>query len=187
MDTAEDQDSLVFPDGLASEPQVHEPEPEPFEALEPPAKRLRSSEESTEKGPTGQPQARVQPQTQMTAPKQTQTPDQLPEPPEALVVPRIQPQVLQIQTLSKLQKQAQTQTSPEHLAPQQNQVQPQVSTQAQPQEQTSEKTQDQPQTWPQGQHPHQNKHQFRPVPRNHSYYLTLQKLGETQRRPCQNQ
>lgn len=153
MDTAEDQDSLVFPDGLASEPQVHEPEPEPFEALEPPAKRLRSSEESTEKGPTGQPQARVQPQTQMTAPKQTQTPDQLPEPPEALVVPRIQPQVLQIQTLSKLQKQAQTQTSPEHLAPQQNQVQPQVSTQAQPQEQTSEKTQDQPQTWPQGSAP----------------------------------
>lgn len=153
MDTVEDQDSLVFPDGLASEPQVHEPEPEPFEALEPPAKRLRSSEESTEKGPTGQPQARVQPQTQMTAPKQTQTPDQLPEPPEAQVVPRIQPQVLQIQTQPKLQKQAQTQTSPEHLAPQQNQVQPQVSIQAQPQEQTSEKTQDQPQTWPQGSTP----------------------------------
>lgn len=149
MDTVEDQDSLVFPDGLASEPQVHEPEPEPFEALEPPAKRLRSSEESTEKGPTGQPQARVQPQTQMTAPKQTQTPDQLPEPPEAQVVPRIQPQVLQIQTQPKLQKQAQTQTSPEHLAPQQNQV----SIQAQPQEQTSEKTQDQPQTWPQGSTP----------------------------------
>ncbi|XP_032758674.1 cip1-interacting zinc finger protein isoform X2 [Rattus rattus] len=147
MDTVEDQDSLVFPDGLASEPQ--EPEPEPFEVLEPPAKRLRSSEESTEKGPTGQPQARVQPQTQMTAPKQTQTPDQLPEPPEALVVPRIQPQVLQIQAQPKLQKQAQTQTSPEHLAPQQNQV----STQAQPQEQTSEKTQDQPQTWPQGSAP----------------------------------
>ncbi|XP_029392465.1 cip1-interacting zinc finger protein isoform X3 [Mus pahari] len=139
MDTSEDQDSLVCPDGMLSEPQV--PEPEPFEALEPPAKRSRSSEESTEKGPTGQPQARVQPQTQMTAPKQTQTPDQLPEPPDAQILPRIQPQALPIQTQPKLQRQAQTQTSPEHLVPQQNQVEPQVFTQ--------EKTQDQPQTWTQ--------------------------------------
>lgn len=84
-----------------------------------------SSEESSEKGPAGQPQARVQPQTQMTAPKQTQTPDQLSEPPEAQVLPLIQPQVLQIQTQPKLHKQAQTQTSPEHLTPQQNQVQSQ--------------------------------------------------------------
>ncbi|XP_030107886.1 cip1-interacting zinc finger protein isoform X19 [Mus musculus] len=144
MDTCEDQDSLVGPDSMLSEPQV--PEPEPFETLEPPAKRCRSSEESTEKGPTGQPQARVQPQTQMTAPKQTQTPDRLPEPPEVQMLPRIQPQALQIQTQPKLLRQAQTQTSPEHLAPQQDQV----PTQAQSQEQTSEKTQDQPQTWPQG-------------------------------------
>ncbi|XP_052038138.1 cip1-interacting zinc finger protein isoform X2 [Apodemus sylvaticus] len=126
-DTSEDQDSLVYPEGTVSVPHV--PEPEPFEALEPPAKRSRSSEESTEKGPTGQPQARVQPQTQMTAPKQTQTPDHLPEPPETQALPRIQPQVLQLQTQPKLQKQAQTQTSPEHLAPQPNQVQPQVQSQ----------------------------------------------------------
>ncbi|XP_021513542.1 cip1-interacting zinc finger protein isoform X3 [Meriones unguiculatus] len=137
-----DQDSLVYPDDMVSEPPEPEPEPfepEPFEALEPPAKRLKSSE----KGATGQPQAKVQPLVQMTALKQTQTPDQLPEPPGASVLPRFQPQAPQTQP--KLQKQAQTQTSAEHLAPEQNQV----STQAQPQEQTSEKTLEQPQTWPQ--------------------------------------
>ncbi|XP_035292691.1 cip1-interacting zinc finger protein isoform X1 [Cricetulus griseus] len=177
MDTPEDQDLLVCPNGMANETPV--PEPETFEASEPPAKRSKSSEESTEKGPTGQPQAKVQPQIQMTAPKQTQTPDQLPEPPEAQVLSQFQPQVLQIQAQvqPRLQKQAQTQTSPEHLASQQSQVQPQVHpqpqkqaqpqtqpqvpAQAQPQEQpsgqmqeqTSEKTQDQPQTWPQGSAP----------------------------------
>ncbi|XP_051022445.1 cip1-interacting zinc finger protein-like isoform X2 [Acomys russatus] len=130
MDTYEDPDSVVCPDGMASDP----PEPEPFEALEPPSKMSKSSEESTEKGPTGQPQAKVQPQIQMTAPKQTQTPNRLPEPPGALVLPRLQPQVLQSQVLPKLQKQAQTQTSPEHLAPEQSQVQPQV----QPQETDSQ-------------------------------------------------
>ncbi|XP_055456136.1 cip1-interacting zinc finger protein isoform X2 [Psammomys obesus] len=143
MDTPEDQDSLVYPDDMVSEPPEPEPEPfepEPFEALEPPAKRLKSSE----KGATGQPQAKVQPLVQMTALKQTQTPDQLPEPPGASVLPCFQPQAPQMQP--KLQKQAQTQTSAEHLAPEQNQV----STQAQPQEQTSEKTLEQPQTWPQG-------------------------------------
>ncbi|XP_059116040.1 cip1-interacting zinc finger protein isoform X5 [Peromyscus eremicus] len=161
MDTPEDQDLLVCPDGMVSETPV--PEPEAFEASEPAAKRSKSSEESTEKGPAGQPQAKVQPQTQMTALKQTQTPERLPEPPGAQVLPHCQPQVVQIQAQvqPRLQKQAQTQTSPEHLAPQQNQVQPQVSAQAPPQEQlpgqrqeqTSEKTQDQPQTWPQGSAP----------------------------------
>ncbi|XP_006498348.1 cip1-interacting zinc finger protein isoform X17 [Mus musculus] len=171
MDTCEDQDSLVGPDSMLSEPQV--PEPEPFETLEPPAKRCRrvrikgidhhnwlfaylwifaSSEESTEKGPTGQPQARVQPQTQMTAPKQTQTPDRLPEPPEVQMLPRIQPQALQIQTQPKLLRQAQTQTSPEHLAPQQDQVEPQVPSQPpwqlQPRE-TDPPNQAQAQTQPQ--------------------------------------
>ncbi|EGW11819.1 Cip1-interacting zinc finger protein [Cricetulus griseus] len=121
MDTPEDQDLLVCPNGMANETPV--PEPETFEASEPPAKRSKSSEESTEKGPTGQPQAKVQPQIQMTAPKQTQTPDQLPEPPEAQVLSQFQPQVLQIQAQvqPRLQKQAQTQTSPEHLASQQSQ------------------------------------------------------------------
>lgn len=154
MDASEDQDSLVCADGPAS--ATPEPEPESFEASEPPAKRSKSSEESTEKGPTGQPQAKVQPQTRMTAPKQTQTPDQLPEPPGAQVLPRFQPQVLPIQTQvpPKLQKQAQTQTTPEHLAPQQNQVYTQAQPQEQPSgqmlEQTSGKTQDQPQPQPQG-------------------------------------
>ncbi|XP_052578944.1 cip1-interacting zinc finger protein isoform X2 [Peromyscus californicus insignis] len=138
MDTPEDQDLLVCPDGMVSETPV--PEPEPLEASEPAAKRSKSSEESTEKGPAGQPQAKVQPQTQMTAPKQTQTPERLPEPPGAQVLPHCQPQVVQIQAQvqPRLQKQAQTQTSPEHLAPQQNQVQPQVRSQpprqVQPQE-----------------------------------------------------
>lgn len=168
MDTPGDQELLICPNGVVSESPVPEPEPEPepLEALEPPAKRTKSSEESTEKGPTGQPQAKSQPQ--MTALKQTQTPDQLPEAPEAQALPQFQPQALQIQAQAqpRLQKQAQTQTSPEHLAPQQSQVQPrgqpqthpQVPTQTQPQEQpsgqmqeqTSEKTQDQPQAWLQG-------------------------------------
>ncbi|XP_036039802.1 cip1-interacting zinc finger protein isoform X7 [Onychomys torridus] len=157
MDTPEDQDLLVCPDGMVSEIPV----PEPFEASEPAAKRSKSSEESTEKGPAGQPQAKVQPQTQMRALKETQTPDRLPEPPGVQVLPHCQPQVLQIQAQVQPRLQKQTQTSPEHLAPRQNQVQPQVSAQAQPQEQlpgqrqeqTFEKTQDQPQTWPQGSAP----------------------------------
>ncbi|XP_076425029.1 cip1-interacting zinc finger protein isoform X10 [Peromyscus maniculatus bairdii] len=157
MDTPEDQDLLVCPDGVVSETPV--PEPEPFEASEPAAKRSKSSEESTEKGPAGQPQAKVQPQTQMTAPKQTQTPEQLPEPPGAQVLPHCQPQALQIQARvqPRLQKQAQTQTSPEHVAPEQNQVSAQAppweQLPGQRQEQTSEKSEDQPQTWPQGSAP----------------------------------
>ncbi|XP_059116037.1 cip1-interacting zinc finger protein isoform X2 [Peromyscus eremicus] len=156
MDTPEDQDLLVCPDGMVSETPV--PEPEAFEASEPAAKRSKSSEESTEKGPAGQPQAKVQPQTQMTALKQTQTPERLPEPPGAQVLPHCQPQVVQIQAQvqPRLQKQAQTQTSPEHLAPQQNQVQPQVHSQpprqVQPQETDPQKqaqTRTQTQTHPQ--------------------------------------
>nr|XP_017497331.2 cip1-interacting zinc finger protein isoform X2 [Manis javanica] len=108
------------------------PEPESCEVSVPPAKRSKSSEDPTEKGPTGQLQVKVQPQAPMTALKQTQTPELLPEPLEVQVLPRFQPQVLQIQAQvqpqtqhqmlpvdsqvqPKLQKQAQTQTSPEHL------------------------------------------------------------------------
>ncbi|XP_038192661.1 cip1-interacting zinc finger protein isoform X2 [Arvicola amphibius] len=137
MDTPEEQDSLVCPDDIET-PVL---DPEPFEASEPPAKRPKSSEEATEKGPKGQPQAKVQPQTQMTAPKQTQTPERLPELPGAQVLTHLQPQVLQqhqAQVQPRLQKQAQTQTSPEHLVPQQNQVEPRVHfqppRQGQPQE-----------------------------------------------------
>ncbi|XP_029415760.1 cip1-interacting zinc finger protein isoform X2 [Nannospalax galili] len=166
MDTPEDRESPVCPDGTVSEKST--PAPEPFEALEPPTKRLKNSEESTEKGPPGQQQAKVQPQTRMTAPKQTQTPELLPEPPGAQGLLQIQTQVqpqTQLQlppgdthVQPQLQKQAQTQTSPEHLAPQQKHTQPQVYTQAQPQEQpsgqeteqTPEQTQGQPQTQLQG-------------------------------------
>ncbi|XP_036039796.1 cip1-interacting zinc finger protein isoform X2 [Onychomys torridus] len=152
MDTPEDQDLLVCPDGMVSEIPV----PEPFEASEPAAKRSKSSEESTEKGPAGQPQAKVQPQTQMRALKETQTPDRLPEPPGVQVLPHCQPQVLQIQAQVQPRLQKQTQTSPEHLAPRQNQVQPQVHSQppwqVQPQETDPQKqaqTQTQTQTHPQ--------------------------------------
>ena len=57
---------------------------------------LPSSEEPTEKGPPGQLQAEVRLQTRMMAPKHTQTPELLPEPLEAHVQSRFQPQVLQI-------------------------------------------------------------------------------------------
>nr|XP_012313478.1 cip1-interacting zinc finger protein isoform X6 [Aotus nancymaae] len=160
MDTLEDQDSPPCPEDIAKEKHAPTPEPEPCEVSEPPAKRLRSSEELTEKGPLGQLQVKVQPQARMTVPKQTQTPDLLPEPLEAQVLPRFQPRVLQVQAQvqprtqpqipptdtpvqPKLQKQAQTQTSPEHLVPQQKQVQPQLQQEAEPQKQV------QPQVQPQ--------------------------------------
>ncbi|XP_012313475.2 cip1-interacting zinc finger protein isoform X3 [Aotus nancymaae] len=160
MDTSEDQDSPPCPEDIAKEKHAPTPEPEPCEVSEPPAKRLRSSEELTEKGPLGQLQVKVQPQARMTVPKQTQTPDLLPEPLEAQVLPRFQPRVLQVQAQvqprtqpqipptdtpvqPKLQKQAQTQTSPEHLVPQQKQVQPQLQQEAEPQKQV------QPQVQPQ--------------------------------------
>uniref|UniRef100_A0A2I3HSA6 CDKN1A interacting zinc finger protein 1 n=1 Tax=Nomascus leucogenys TaxID=61853 RepID=A0A2I3HSA6_NOMLE len=152
MDTPEDQDLPPCPEDIAKEKRIPAPEPEPCEVSELPAKRLRSSEEPTEKEPPGQLQAKAQPQARMTVPKQTQTPDLLPEPLEAQVLPRFQPRVLQVQAQvqsqtqpripptdtqvqPKLQKQAQTQTSPEHLVLQQKQVQPQLQQEAEPQKQ----------------------------------------------------
>ncbi|XP_053060531.1 cip1-interacting zinc finger protein isoform X6 [Acinonyx jubatus] len=110
-DTPEDQDSPPCPDGIAKEKHTVAPEPESCEASEPPAKRSKSSELPTEKGAPGQLQAKVQPQARTTAPKQTQTPELLPEPPEARVLPRFQPRVLQIQ--AQVQPQTQTQTQPQ--------------------------------------------------------------------------
>ncbi|KAM5298530.1 LOW QUALITY PROTEIN: cip1-interacting zinc finger protein [Ctenodactylus gundi] len=134
VDPCEDPDSPLCTDGIVKEKRRPTYEPELYEAAEPLAKRSKSSELPTEKGPPGQPQAKVPPQTRMTAPKQTQTPELLPEPQEARVLPRFQPRVLQVQAKvqpqtqprvpgadtqgqPKLQKQAQTQTSPEHLVP----------------------------------------------------------------------
>ncbi|XP_050615789.1 cip1-interacting zinc finger protein isoform X4 [Macaca thibetana thibetana] len=174
MDTPEDQDLPPCPEDISKEKCTAAPEPEPCEVSEPPAKRLRSSEEPTEKEPPGQLQAKAQPQARMTVPKQTQTPDLLPEPLEAQVLPRFQPRVLQIQAQvqsqtqpripptdaqvqPKLQKQAQTQTSPEHLVLQQKQVQPQLQQEAEPQKQVQPQvhTQAQPRVQPQEQPPAQ--------------------------------
>uniref|UniRef100_A0A667HEU0 CDKN1A interacting zinc finger protein 1 n=1 Tax=Lynx canadensis TaxID=61383 RepID=A0A667HEU0_LYNCA len=170
-DTPEDQDSPPCPDGIAKEKHTVAPEPESCEASEPPAKRSKSSELPAEKGAPGQLQAKVQPQARTTAPKQTQTPELLPEPPEARVLPRFQPRVLQIQAQPqlqpppppppgdtqarpKLQKQAQTQTSPDHLVPQQVQLQ-QVQKEAEPQKQVQRQTQTYPQVQPPEQPPGQ--------------------------------
>ncbi|XP_057576850.1 cip1-interacting zinc finger protein isoform X3 [Hippopotamus amphibius kiboko] len=145
-DTPKDQESPRCPAGITKEKRTPASESESCVVSEPPAKRSKSSEEPTEKGPPGQLQAKVQPQTRMVAPKQTQTPELLPEPLEARVLPRFQPRVLQIQAQvqpqmlplntqvqPKLQKQAQTQTSPEHLVPQQEQLQ--LQKEAEPQKQ----------------------------------------------------
>ncbi|XP_031306414.1 cip1-interacting zinc finger protein isoform X2 [Camelus dromedarius] len=177
-DTPEDQDSPHCPDGIAKEKDTPAPKPESCEASEPPAKRSKSSEEPTEQGPPGQLQAKVQPQTRLRAPKQTQTPELLSEPLEARVLPRFQPRVLQIQAQAqpqtqpqmlpldaqvqpKLQKQAQTQTSPELLVPQQvrlqlqkeaeppKQMQPQSHSQSPRQAQPQLQKQAQTQTYPQ--------------------------------------
>ncbi|XP_074187206.1 cip1-interacting zinc finger protein isoform X5 [Rhinolophus sinicus] len=159
MDTP-DQDSPPSPDDITKEKRTPAPERESsYEASEPPAKRSKSSEEPTEKGRPGQLQAKVQPQARMTALKQTQTPELLPEPPEARVLPRFQPRVLQIQAQvqpqmpsadaqvqPKLQKQAQTQTSPEHLVPQQ--VQPQLQKEVEPQKQVQPQVQPQAHSQP---------------------------------------
>ncbi|XP_032021156.1 cip1-interacting zinc finger protein isoform X5 [Hylobates moloch] len=172
MDTPEDQDLPPCPEDIAKEKRIPAPEPEPCEVSELPAKRLRSSEEPTEKEPPGQLQAKAQPQARMTVPKQTQTPDLLPEPLEAQVLPRFQPRILQVQAQvqsqtqpkipptntqvqPKLQKQAQTQTSPEHLVLQQKQVQPQLQQEAEPQKQVQPQvhTQAQPRVQPQEQPP----------------------------------
>uniref|UniRef100_G1TAN2 CDKN1A interacting zinc finger protein 1 n=1 Tax=Oryctolagus cuniculus TaxID=9986 RepID=G1TAN2_RABIT len=153
-----DQDSAPCPDTISREKHAlppepePEPEPEPCELSEPPAKRSKSSEEPAEPAPTGQLKVKVQPQARTTAPKQTQTPELLPEPVEARVQPRFQPRVLQVQAQvqpqtqprmppaeprvqPKLQKQAQTQTSPEHLVPRQEQAQPGRLREAEPQKQ----------------------------------------------------
>uniref|UniRef100_A0A2I3H5Y3 CDKN1A interacting zinc finger protein 1 n=1 Tax=Nomascus leucogenys TaxID=61853 RepID=A0A2I3H5Y3_NOMLE len=165
MDTPEDQDLPPCPEDIAKEKRIPAPEPEPCEVSELPAKRLRSSEEPTEKEPPGQLQAKAQPQARMTVPKQTQTPDLLPEPLEAQVLPRFQPRVLQVQAQvqsqtqpripptdtqvqPKLQKQAQTQTSPEHLVLQQKQVQPQLQQEAEPQKQVQPQVQPQAHSQP---------------------------------------
>ncbi|XP_032113289.1 cip1-interacting zinc finger protein isoform X8 [Sapajus apella] len=207
MDTSEDQDSPPCPEDIAKEKHTPTPEPEPCEVSEPPAKRLRSSEELTEKGPLGQLQVKVQPQARMTVPKQTQTPDLLPEPLETQVLPRFQPRVLQVQAQvqpqtqprilptdnpvqPKLQKQAQTQTSPEHLVPQQKQVQPQLQQEAEPQKQV------QPQVQPQArsqaprevQLQQEAEPQKRLQPQAHSQpprqvQLQLQKQAQTQTYP----
>ncbi|XP_058158337.2 cip1-interacting zinc finger protein isoform X6 [Dasypus novemcinctus] len=158
--TPEGPGSPHCPDGLSKEKRNPAPEPEPCEASEPPAKRMKSPEEPTEKEPPGQLQTKVQPQARMTAPKQTQTPELLPEPLEARVLPHFQPRVLQIQAQVQpqtqpqtpqmdtpvrpnLQKQAQTQTYPEHLEPQQKQgqVQPQLQKKAEPQKQVQSQVQ----------------------------------------------
>ncbi|XP_014301040.2 cip1-interacting zinc finger protein isoform X7 [Myotis lucifugus] len=145
-----DQDSPPCPDDVTKEKCTSAPEPESCEASGPPAKRSKSSETPTEKRPPGQLQAKVQPQARMTAPKQTQTPELLPDPLEARVRPRSQPRVLQIQApvLPPLQKQAQTQTSPEHLMPQQAQPEAEPPTQVpagtQPRAQPVEQPPEQP-------------------------------------------
>uniref|UniRef100_A0A8C9PRN8 CDKN1A interacting zinc finger protein 1 n=1 Tax=Spermophilus dauricus TaxID=99837 RepID=A0A8C9PRN8_SPEDA len=166
LDTAEDQGLCPCPEAITSEKHTRAPEPKPCEASEPPAKRTKSSEEPTENGPP------VQPQTRMTALKQTQTPGLLPEPLEARGKPRFQPQVqpqtqpqmppVDTQVQPKLHKQAQTQTCPEHLGLEQNQgkpqrqkqaqtqTQPQCHTQAQALKQLSEQPQEQPSTQPPG-------------------------------------
>nr|KAF6483716.1 CDKN1A interacting zinc finger protein 1 [Rousettus aegyptiacus] len=160
-DTA-DRGSPSCPDGIAKENHAPAPEPASCEESEPPAKRSKSSAEPTEKGPPGPLQSRI------TAPKQTQTPELLPEPPGARVVPRFQPRVLQIQApvqtqtrpqrppadtqvQPKVQKQAQTQTIPEHLVPRQLQLQKeeaeplkQVQAEAQPKVQPVEHPPEQP-------------------------------------------
>ncbi|XP_045878658.1 cip1-interacting zinc finger protein isoform X9 [Meles meles] len=95
--TPKDQGSPPCPDDITKEKRTLAPTPESCEAAEPPAKRSKSSELPTEKGPPGQLQAKVPPRARTTAPKQTQTPELLPESPEARVLPRFQPRVLQIQ------------------------------------------------------------------------------------------
>ncbi|XP_073761785.1 cip1-interacting zinc finger protein isoform X1 [Callorhinus ursinus] len=178
--TPEDQDSPPCPDDITKEKRTLAPLPESCEASQPPAKRSKSSELPTERGPPGQLQAKVQPRARTTAPKQTQTPELLPEPPEARVLPPLQPRVLQIQApvqaqaqaqpltppadapvQRRLQKQAQTQTSPDHVGPQplrkeaelQRQVQPKAR--PQPPRPPQPQKQAQTQTCPQAQPPEQ--------------------------------
>uniref|UniRef100_A0A2R9ADJ5 CDKN1A interacting zinc finger protein 1 n=1 Tax=Pan paniscus TaxID=9597 RepID=A0A2R9ADJ5_PANPA len=204
MDTPEDQDLPPCPEDITKEKRTPAPEPEPCEASELPAKRLRSSEEPTEKEPPGQLQVKAQPQARMTVPKQTQTPDLLPEALEAQVLPRFQPRVLQVQAQvqsqaqpripptdtqvqPKLQKQAQTQTSPEHLVLQQKQVQPQLQQEAEPQKQVQPQVQ--PQAHSQGprqvqlQQEAEPLKQVQPQVQPRQVQLQLQKQVQTQTYP----
>ncbi|XP_062938121.1 cip1-interacting zinc finger protein isoform X1 [Cynocephalus volans] len=201
VDTPEDRDLPPCPDGVAKERCTPAPEPEPCEVSEPPAKRLKSSEEPLEKGPPRQLQAKVQPQARMTAPKQTQTPELLPEPREAQVVPRFQPRVLQIQAhvqpqtqprmppvdtqvQPKLQKQAQTQTSPEHLVLQEEQVRPQAHAQPPKQVQLQLQKQAQTQTYPQVHlHAQAGIQPLEQPPEQPSAQVPVQPLEQTQGQP----
>ncbi|XP_047555821.1 cip1-interacting zinc finger protein isoform X8 [Lutra lutra] len=189
-----DQGSPPCTDDITKEKRTPAPTPESCEASEPPAKRSKSSELPTEKGLPGQLQAKVPPRARTTAPKQTQTPELLPEPPEARVLPRFQPRVLQIQAQvqpqtppltppvdtparRQPQKQAETQTSPEHVGPlpgregagPQKQVQPQLQKQAQTQTYPQVQPPDQPQGHPPapspGQPPDQTEGRLQPPPR----------------------
>ncbi|XP_045878653.1 cip1-interacting zinc finger protein isoform X4 [Meles meles] len=197
--TPKDQGSPPCPDDITKEKRTLAPTPESCEAAEPPAKRSKSSELPTEKGPPGQLQAKVPPRARTTAPKQTQTPELLPESPEARVLPRFQPRVLQIQaqvqpqtppltppvdTRRQPQKQAQTQTSSEHVGPLQEwegaglqkQVQPQAPSQPPGQAQPQLQKQAQTQTYPQVQTPDQ--------PRGHPPAPSVgQPPDQTERRP----
>ncbi|XP_055003187.1 cip1-interacting zinc finger protein isoform X2 [Sorex araneus] len=161
-----DQDSPPCPDAIAHEKDLPAAEPESLEGepVGPPAKRTKSSE-PTAKGPPGQLRAKVQPQARMAVPKQTQTPELLPEPPEARVLPRFQPRALQIHAQvppseargpAALQKQVHTQTSPERApVPQQLQrreeAEPEALPQAHPQPPGQMRPLAQTQTCPPGQ------------------------------------
>uniref|UniRef100_A0A452VCY3 CDKN1A interacting zinc finger protein 1 n=1 Tax=Ursus maritimus TaxID=29073 RepID=A0A452VCY3_URSMA len=67
--TPEDQDSPPRPDDITKEKHTLAPTPVSCEAPEPPAKRSKSSESPTDKGPPGQLQAKVQPRAHTPAPK----------------------------------------------------------------------------------------------------------------------
>ncbi|XP_069332942.1 cip1-interacting zinc finger protein isoform X5 [Eulemur rufifrons] len=203
--TPEDQGSPPCPDDIPKERRTPALGPEPCEVSEPPAKRMKSSEEPAEKGPPGQLQAKVQPQARMTVPKQTQTPELLPEPLEARVLPRVlqiqaqvqpqtQPQMLPVDTQvqPKLQKQAQTQTSPDHLVPQQKQVPPELQQEAEPQKQVQPQVQPQPHSQPprqvQLQQEAEPQKQVQPQPQARAQPpvqvpLQLQKQAQTQTYP----
>ncbi|XP_058528297.1 cip1-interacting zinc finger protein isoform X3 [Ochotona princeps] len=135
LDMCEGRDSLPCPDTISREKRSLVPDPEPREPSEPAAKRSKSLEEPTEPGPPGQLKAKVQPQARMTALKQTQTPELLPEPVEARGPPHFQPQGALVNPggQPRLQKQAQTQTSPEHVVPQPKQPLPEPQKGTEPQ------------------------------------------------------
>lgn len=149
-----DQDSSSDPDSIAQEKDAPASEPESLEEhCEPPAKSTKRSKESSEKGHSGQLQAKVQPQARMMAPKQTQTSDVTLDTPEARVLPRFQSRALQIQAQGQPQSQSrgspadvqaperprkpvQTQTSELDPVPEQVQIRDAQPAEQQPQEET---------------------------------------------------